>query len=1118
MENQVERGRLTDIKDLIVSLVISGAAAVLYFVFATDSIPVGVEGVITSWVGLSDSSYVPFPTAGAVAGLMGMSRFFAPVFGGLSVFLLFHVVNVFIKECFGPQYPDSLKASAARIGGLAAAVIFMLTPCVFSSATHLGPVIFDTFLALSSLAVFIPFLRKSGVAAMVAPFLSGIILAFGVADMLMLAFLLPMCGILAWVEFSRKGKPGYIAVGLFLLGFFISAIVLIAVMSGSFGDFTQYQKEILKSELVSKNWFYAIIFAVVPFIISLFACPTVFGGNKIHSVVTWIFHFCMSVVAVLAVASPLSPSSVLGYSGLQPSLIASAAAGMSAYVLVYWLVGARVSSRLSVEDPKNAGLYKSTKTVGSVGCIGFSLVMALSLITSFVVESDFKDELSINPLSEKIITDMGGRTWLVTDGLIDDDVKLAARAKGVKLNLISLNRESDDEYIKTLAETVLREKLGGEELSKELADKLSRVDGINRQRLVPFIEHWFKNDPAAVDKAAVWGAPQLWMSALNSDESTAPGLYFFVPDTGKETVKVGDWMSEWPRVKNSLRLADGWGSYRSEINGGGLNISKRERKLRNLRRHIGFMAVSQGNYHHFKGLEHFADGNRSSANECFDKAFELYNLVWREIDPDNVVALYNIKLLAEKNAFKKAIQKRKEIDQEIEAAAKDPNRRYRVEHLLLLYGTICDPEFMMHYANSLSKGGRHSQAVFQMRRAIDLIPSDQRRLAEMNILVHYLSGGSDKEKSRAREICLSEIKRNPSNRAALVRLSQLEALDGNVSEAVKCLERALAGVENDPKYAKMLAQKHLLKNELYEAEMVLRRAIDADPNDIQAWALLTHVLIQNVDMIKDASVNTNSAAKKDKALKEIEENILPKMKSLVKDRPVEEAVYRSTRALVLMRKGGDAHIREARDSFDAVANSGRGSTHTGDMILTLDMQLNDKAHAEARAMRILAANPDDSLANYIMGSISLHRGENNQAEKYLRKSVSGKRIALLAYNDLAEVLRRLKKFDEAEKYARKAVEITPNLYVAWETLGSILMDTGKSFEEAEKYIQKACDLSKDEQGGAADVRMLISLARVQKARGQMKRAKSTMRMVQSRMNELTDYERREFEELMRSVK
>ena len=1118
MEHQIEnRGRL-DFKDWLISLIISGVAAILYFVFATDSIPVGVEGVISSWVGLSDSSYVPFPTAGAAAGLMGMSKFFAPVFGGLSVFLLFHVVNVFIKECFSPQYPVSCKVYAARLGGIAAAVIFMLTPCVFSSATHLGPVIFDTFLALLSLAVFIPFLRKTGVVAMMAPFLSGVILALGVADMLMLAFLLPLCGILSWVEFARKGKPGYLASGLFLFGFFLSAIVLVAVLSGSFGDFAKYQKDILMSELKSDNWFYAIIFAVVPFVISLFSCPTVLGGNKINSLVAWLFHFFMSVVAVLAVASSLSPSSVLGYSGFQPSLIASAAAAMSAYVLVYWWIVARVSSRTMPADQKNSNIHYSAKTVGRVGFIGFSLVMGLSLITSFAVESDFKDQLSLNPLSKNIVEQMSERTWLVTDGVIDDDVKLAAKSENRKMTVVSLNRENDDEYIKALAKTVLEEKLGGEELSKELADKLTRVDGIKRQRLVPFIEHWFKNDPTAVDKAAVWGAPQLWTSAITADGYSVPGLYFFVPDTGKGTVEIGNWVDEWPRVKNSLKLAEGWGSYRSEVNGGERNVSKRERKVRYLRRHIGFMAVSQGNYHHFKGLEYFADGKVAFANECFDKAFELYNLVWREIDPDNVVALYNIKLLAEKNAFKKAIQKKNELDQQIEAFVKDPNRRYRVEHLLLLYGTICDPEFMMRYANSLSKGGRHSQAVLQMRRAIDLIPSDQRRLAEMNILVHYLSGGSDKEKSNAREICLSEIKRNPSNRAALVRLSQLEALDGNVAEAVKYLERALEGVENDPKYAKMVAQKHLLKEELREAEMVLRRAIDSNSNDIQAWALLTHVLIQGIDRINDASVNTNSAAKREKALKEIEENIFPKMEMLSRNNPADEAVYRSVRALVLMRKGGDAHIREARDSFDAVANSGRGSAHTGDMILTLDMQLNDKAHAEDRAIRILAANPDDSLANYIMGSISLHRGENNQAEKYLRKAVSGKRIALLAYNDLAEVLRRLKKFDEAEKIARKAVEVTPKLYVAWETLGSILMDAGKSFDEAEKYIQKACDLSKDEQGGAADVRMLISLARVQIKRGQMKRAKSTMRVVQSRMDELTEFERKEFEDLMRSVK
>ena len=99
-----------------------------------------------------------------------------------------------------------------------------------------------------------------------------------------------------------------------------------------------------------------------------------------------------------------------------------------------------------------------------------------------------------------------------------------------------------------------------------------------------------------------------------------------------------------------------------------------------------------------------------------------------------------------------------------------------------------------------------------------------------------------------------------------------------------------------------------------------------------------------------------------------------------------------------------------------------------------------------------------------------------------------------------------------------AVETAPTLYVAWETLGSILMDAGKSLDEAEKCVQKACDLSKDSNGRPADVRMVIALARIQIKRGDILRAKVTLRSVQSRANELSEYEKREFEELRKSAK
>jgi tetratricopeptide (TPR) repeat protein len=279
-------------------------------------------------------------------------------------------------------------------------------------------------------------------------------------------------------------------------------------------------------------------------------------------------------------------------------------------------------------------------------------------------------------------------------------------------------------------------------------------------------------------------------------------------------------------------------------------------------------------------------------------------------------------------------------------------------------------------------------------------------------------------------------------------------------------------------------------------------------------------LIRDIDNMGEVKPGTKRAERKDALFNEIESDILPAIEAIAKESLSvdNDVVYRSTKALFLIRKGGVDNIRTARDSFDEVSKTQRVSSRTGDMILSLDMQLNDKEHALEKAKNILSANPSDPMANYIMGSLCLQNGDNVTAEQHLRKATTGKRTAPLAYNDLAEVLRRRGAFEEAEKVAREAVAIMPKLYVAWETLGSILMGAGKSFEEAEKYIEKACELSKDEQGGAADVRMLISLARVQIKRGQMLRAKGTMRVVQSRMKELTEYERKEFEELMKSVR
>ena len=162
--------------------------------------------------------------------------------------------------------------------------------------------------------------------------------------------------------------------------------------------------------------------------------------------------------------------------------------------------------------------------------------------------------------------------------------------------------------------------------------------------------------------------------------------------------------------------------------------------------------------------------------------------------------------------------------------------------------------------------------------------------------------------------------------------------------------------------------------------------------------------------------------------------------------------------------------------------------------------------------------PDDVVGTYEYGMRLLEQENVKKALLFLRRAADAPQPVSLAMNDLAETLRRRKEYKEAEIYARKAIKADPNLYVAWETLGSILMDAGENLDEAEDCVRRACELSKQKDGRASDIRMLISLARVQIARRDFQRARLTMRKVQARSKELSDFEKQEFEEMRKRVR
>ena len=72
--------------------------------------------------------------------------------------------------------------------------------------------------------------------------------------------------------------------------------------------------------------------------------------------------------------------------------------------------------------------------------------------------------------------------------------------------------------------------------------------------------------------------------------------------------------------------------------------------------------------------------------------------------------------------------------------------------------------------------------------------------------------------------------------------------------------------------------------------------------------------------------------------------------------------------------------------------------------------------------------------------------------------------------------------------------------MAWETLGAILLDAGKDLDEAERAVNQAAKLYAD------DLRVKITLARILLKKGEIERARETIRLIRNRQGELSRFD------------
>ncbi len=115
------------------------------------------------------------------------------------------------------------------------------------------------------------------------------------------------------------------------------------------------------------------------------------------------------------------------------------------------------------------------------------------------------------------------------------------------------------------------------------------------------------------------------------------------------------------------------------------------------------------------------------------------------------------------------------------------------------------------------------------------------------------------------------------------------------------------------------------------------------------------------------------------------------------------------------------------------------------------------AEAATRYREILASHPDSSVAWTDLGNAEEQLGHRAEAEEAFRKALTIDPVSRDALNNLAWLLYRQKRLDEAESFARKAVaQPGPDSYLVLDTLARVLAAKG-SCDEAVRTFQQAID-------------------------------------------------------------
>ena len=764
----------------------------------------------------------------------------------------------------------------------------------------------------------------------------------------------------------------------------------------------------------------------------------------------YIFHAVMTILALVILGNAWG---VLRSQGRLPVMMYAMMAMVAGYLAAYWFLLAanfRTLTPVAGVMPLNSPRVRMGVWLG----YAFSAVLLVTVVTTSIIngfEASGRRGAFVDACARELLDHLEGRRWLVSDGLLDNHLRIEAARRGQPLTLLALHKNDNPIYIRQV------KKLVDQDPAFRDADKI-RLKNVLDLGIMAFIQDWISENPELISQLAVMSAPDLLVGA----KCTVAPLYFgFVGVADRDDLKDVDYLKAyapfWERMARLLARSRGVRDPVADFRAA-------------LRRQVGFVANNTGVLLEDLGRQ--------------EEAYAVYRQA-RAIDVENISALLNIaEMLNRDPAFKP--QDKPGVEKELKEFVDNMAHRLPVWSLSRFFGYVRSPVLFAQLGWTWALSGQPGMAMAGLERAEAISTTLASRTRVRSDMAEILVQQGEDERGEA--IYEEILKGEPDNPRALISMARIATRRGALDKAREWIDRAsTAGVDRSA-VALERAAIDLAANQPEEARIKLTEITELQPKNLQAFGMLAIAMMQMKDF------------------DEVERRVLPKMES-VAGTP-DNYLVQITRGQLGYQKGR-AFYPASRDAFERAAVLRPGLPMLLEWILRLDFLLDDKPAAEKHARQILRINRGHGFANYIMGSLMLGRDKRAEAEDYLRRSVSASKSAA-ALNDLAELLRKSGDYAEAERQARAAIELSPDLYFAWDTLGGVLAET-RRWEDAEKAYARALEIFQD------DLRVHLNLAKLLKQMGNTVKAREIVSQIQARRGELPPAEQKELAILVREL-